>query len=225
MIASVVDASKDTDFLIVDTASGISSVVISFLMAIPEVIVGVSTEPTSLTDAYALIKILKKNDFSGRISMFSSMVKDSSSGKLIYKKISSATHRFLGCHVDYLGSVYTDAKLLKAVSDQVPVIVRFPTSDIARCYRGIATTLSGKEMPSADFEKFWERALRLMMKKPRPKTYKAVSFNGENRVKELEKAINNILDEQQRTRLLLERFILKMEQSLSKTEIKKGPVV
>ncbi|MCD6571259.1 MAG: MinD/ParA family protein [Deltaproteobacteria bacterium] len=225
LIASVVDASKDTDFLIVDTASGISSVVISFLMAIPEVIVGVSTEPTSLTDAYALIKILKKNDFSGRISMFSSMVKDSSSGKLIYKKISSATHRFLGCHVDYLGSVYTDAKLLKAVSDQVPVIVRFPTSDIARCYRGIATTLSGKEMPSADFEKFWERALRLMMKKPRPKTYKAVSFNGENRVKELEKAINNILDEQQRTRLLLERFILKMEQSLSKTEIKKGPVV
>ncbi|MEA3221792.1 MAG: MinD/ParA family protein [Thermodesulfobacteriota bacterium] len=225
LIKSVMNASKDADFLIVDTASGISSSVISFLMAVPEVIVGVNTEPTSLTDAYALIKVLKKNGFSGRISMFSSMAKDSSSGRLIYKKISSAAHRFLGSRVDYIGSVCTDAKLLKAVSAQVPVIVKFPTSDIARCYRGIATTLVGEKLPLVDFERFWERTIRIMLKKPRAKSYRAVSFNGESRVKELESAINGILSEQRRTRLLLERFMLKMEQAVAETEAQKGPVV
>lgn len=73
LVGQVSAVSSSCDFLLVDTASGISTSVISFLMAAPEIIVGVSPEPTSITDAYAMIKVLKKNEYPGRISMFSSM--------------------------------------------------------------------------------------------------------------------------------------------------------
>ena len=202
---------KETDCLLVDTAAGISTGVISFLMAVPEVIVGVSSEPTSLTDAYALIKVLKKNGYSGRITMFSSMVKSSASGHAIYKKIASAAQRFLDMPVGFLGSVYYDEKLTWAVSDQVPAIVRFPTSNISRCYRVIALTLLGQNSVHADYDKFWSRLLNMIMKGPRPQTLRAGSFNGQNGEGAIEETIHSILDEQRKTRVLLERLVAKIE--------------
>ncbi|MGC9323604.1 MAG: MinD/ParA family protein [Desulfomonilia bacterium] len=212
LVQAVQESSKNADFLLVDTASGISTGVISFLMAVPEVVVGVNPEPTSLTDAYALIKILKKNGYAGRISMFSSMVKNSVAGHAIYKKISSASQRFLNTQVDYLGSVYYDEKLSRAVSDQVPAIVRFPTSDISRCYRVIALTVLGQAQVQADYEKFWSRLITMIMKKARPKPKQEVLFTEKEGAVPLEKTVQDILDEQRRTRMLLERLILKLDQ-------------
>lgn len=221
----ILTISADADFLLVDTASGISAGVISFLLASPEVIVGVSPEPTSLTDAYALIKVLRKNDFQGRISMFSSMVKNSTSGHALYKKICSASRRFLDTHVEFLGSVYRDEKLQKAVSDQVPAVVRYPTSDISRCYRVIASTLLGQGTLEADQQKFWARLITLLTKMPRPAPMKAVSFNGSGEKNgSLENTINDILHEQRKTRELLERLVQKIEKDVSPGR-KTGPSV
>ncbi len=214
LVKKVKQVSSQADCLLVDTASGISTGVISFLMAVPEVIVGVSHEPTSLTDAYALIKVLKKNGYAGRITMFSSMVKNSKEGHAIYKKISSASQRFLDTPVGFLGSVYHDEKLSRAVSDQVPAIVRFPTSNISRCYRVIALTLLGQNNVETDYDKFWARLISMIMKGSRPKTLKAVSFNGNSDNGSLENTIHNILDEQRRTRFLLERLVAKIERDV-----------
>jgi flagellar biosynthesis protein FlhG len=223
LISAVRESCRDVDFLLVDTASGISNSVVSFLLAVPEVIVGVSPEPTSLTDAYALIKVLKKNGYQGRISMFASMVKNSSTGHTLYKKISSATQRFLDIQVEYLGSVYHDEKLTRAVSDQVPAIVRFPTSDISRCYRVIALTMLGQKSVSVDLDKFWSRLIAMIMKAAKPKTMKAVGFNGTSPGPSMEKTFYAILDEQRKTRILLERLITRIEQQLvTETIGKKG---
>ncbi len=211
LVKKVSRGSKEADCLLVDTAAGISTGVISFLMAVPEVIVGVSSEPTSLTDAYALIKVLKKNGYSGRISMFSSMVKNSASGHVIYKKIASAARRFLDTPVGFLGSVYYDEKLTRAVTDQVPAIVRFPTSNISRCYRVIALTLLGQNSVQTDYDKFWTRLVNMITKGPRAKTVKAVAFKGHNGEGTIEDTIHNILDEQRRTRFLLERILATIE--------------
>ncbi len=211
LVQSVMKASMGVDFLLVDTGSGISSGVISFLLAVPEVIVGVTPEPTSLTDSYALIKVLEKNGYSGKISMFSSLVPDSVTGRALHRKISSAAQRFLQTRIAYVGCVYESDKLPKAVADQVPAIVRFPTSDVARCYRVVATTILGQEGREADYEKFWSRLIRMLVKAPSQKTARAISFNGENGGGNLEKTVQDILDEQRRTRMLLERLILKMD--------------
>ena len=223
LIGAVRESCQDVDFLLVDTASGISNSVVSFLLAVPEVIVGVSPEPTSLTDAYALIKVLKKNGYQGRVSMFASMVKNSSTGHTLYKKISSATQRFLDIQVEYLGSVYHDEKLTRAVSDQVPAIVRFPTSDISRCYRVIALTMLGQKSVSVDLDKFWSRLIAMIMKAAKPKSMKAVGFNGTSPGPSMEKTFHDILDEQRKTRILLERLITKIEQQVVTQAIgKKG---
>ena len=223
LVQKVSKDSRETDCLLVDTASGISTGVISFLMAVPEVIVGVSSEPTSLTDAYALIKVLKKNGYSGRITMFSSMVKNSASGHAIYKKISSAAKRFLDTPVGFLGSVYYDEKLARAVSDQVPAIVRFPTSNISRCYRVIALTLLGQNSVQTDYDKFWSRLLNMLMKGSKPKTVKEVRYTSKNGEGNLEDTIHDILDEQRRTRFLLERLVAKIEHDMEASRGKQGP--
>ena len=213
LVKQVSALSASSDYLLVDTASGISSSVISFLMAAPEVIVGVAPEPTSLTDAYAMIKVLKKNDYPGRISMFSSMVKNSSAGHNLYKKISSASQRFLDTHVEYLGSVYRDDKLSRAVTDQVPAVVRYPTSDIARCYRIIASTLLGQESVEADHDKFWTRLITMLVKAPKHKAVPAGPAPGAQKNGDLRDMLNKLLDEQRRTRELLERLVEKIEQN------------
>lgn len=223
LIGAVKESCRDTDFLLVDTAAGISSGVVAFLLAVPEVIVGVSPEPTSLTDAYALIKVLKRNGYQGRISMFASMVKNSQAGHGLFKKISSATQRFLDIQVEYLGSVYSDEKLTRAVSDQVPAIVRFPTSDISRCYRVIALTMLGQKSVSADFEKFWSRLVSMIMKGAKPKAVRASALKEEAPGASMEQLLHEILDEQRKTRHLLERLVSRIEQQgLTETLGKKG---
>ncbi|MBN1635563.1 MAG: P-loop NTPase [Deltaproteobacteria bacterium] len=225
LIKAISESSRHTDFLLVDTDSGISTAVISLLMAVPEVIVGVSPEANSLTEAYALIKVLKKNGFEGRLSMFASMVKDSASGRMIYRKISSAVQRFLDTHVGYVGCVCVDEKLIKAVAEHEPVIVRFPTADVSRCYRVIATTILSQQSAAMDCEKFWTRLLRLIIKTPKPEAMRSASYNGENKASSLETTIQHILDEQRRTRLLLERLLHKIDQGPLDSEFSDGPII
>lgn len=215
LVKKIVRVSSGADFLLVDTASGISTGVISFLLASPEVIVGVVPEPTSITDAYAMIKVLRKNEYQGRISLFSSMVKNSSSGHALYKKIASASQRFLDTHVEYLGSVYHDEKLSKAVSDQVPAVVRYPTSDISRCYRVIALTLLGQPPVDVDEEKFWSRLIAMITKVSKPKNLKAGPLKEEGGNGNIETTIHDILSEQRKTRMLLERLVARVEQDMA----------
>lgn len=222
LLSAVSEVTRDTDFLLIDTASGISTSVVSFLMAVPEVVVGVSDEPTSLTDAYALIKVLKRNGYEGRISMFASQAKNSAAGHTIYKKISSAAQKFLDFQVEFLGSIYMDDKLPRAVKDQVPAIVRYPTSDIARCYRVVALTLLGQKSVSADIEKLWSRLVAMIMKAGRPKAMRAVSFNGDASARAMEKTLQDILDEQRKTRILLERLLATIEEGALRARIHKG---
>ncbi len=223
LIKAVGDISRDKDFLLVDTGAGISKSVVSFLMAVPEVLVAVSSEPTSLTDAYALIKVLIKNGFEGRISIFASEVKDGSEGRAIFKKVSSAAQRFLHVQLDYAGCVCRDEKLKLAVGEQVPVIDRFPSAEISRCYRVIATTMLGQEAEEISNDKLWSRMVRMMFNASKPR--KLVPVNGGQSnpapaVQGDDKMLQAILDEQRRTRLLLERILYNIEHDNKPTLVK-----
>ncbi len=212
LVGDLIEVSKDMDFILVDTTSGMASNLISFLIAVPEVIVGINPEPTSLTETYGLIKTLKSNVYGGKISVFSSMVDDYAAGHALFKKISSASQRFLDTQIEYVGPVCNDERLHMAIAEQVPVVVRFPTSDIARCYRVIATTLLAHEPQPINIERFWARFIHMVRDITRPQIMKEISFDVEQ-VKEnsLEKTMDAILEEQRRTRLLLERLLFLME--------------
>ena len=211
MLEMLDELESEIDIFLVDTGAGISDTVLYFNLAAQEKIVVITPEPTSLTDAYALIKVLKANGYTGRVSLFASQVKSSAEGHAVYRKIFSASQRFLDVPVEFLGSVPYDRKLQLAVKDQVPVSVRYPTSDVARCYRVLALALLGQEAVGVDLERFWTRLVTLVTKARKPRTMRAVSFNGVSDTASLEKTFQDILSEQRKTRLLLERLVSSME--------------
>lgn len=124
--------------------------------------------------------------------------------------------------MEFLGSIYADDKLPRAVKDQVPAIVRYPTSDIARCYRVVALTMLGQKSVSADLEKLWTRLVAMIMKAGRPKAMRAVSFNGEVSARSMEKTLQDILEEQRKTRILLERLLKTLETGGLASRVHKG---
>lgn len=132
------ELSFDVDSLIVDTGAGIDSSVLSFAGACQEVIVVVCDEPTSLTDAYALIKVLNKERGVKRFHVLSNMVEDEAQGRALYNKVCQVTDRFLNVYVGFLGHVPWDEYLKKAVRKQTAVVDAYPRSKSARALKDIA---------------------------------------------------------------------------------------
>ncbi len=119
---------EDIDFMLIDTAAGISGNVMYFNMAAKEVIVVASTEPTSLTDAYALIKMLYQGYRTRRFMLLVNMVSDSIEAKGVYVRLNNATNHFLGLPIEYLGYIPLDPNIPKAVKKQKLLAESFPDS-------------------------------------------------------------------------------------------------
>jgi len=119
---------EDVDFMLIDTAAGISGNVMYFNMAAKEVIVVVSTEPTSLTDAYALIKMLYQGYRTRRFMLLVNMVGDATEAKGVYQRLNNATNHFLGFPIEYLGYIPLDPNVPKAVKKQKLLAQSFPDS-------------------------------------------------------------------------------------------------
>ena len=110
-----------TDYLIVDTGAGINDNVLYFNLAVQERIVVLTPEPTSLTDAYALIKVLKLNHGVEHFKILLNMVGDEKEAKVVFTKLYEACDHFLsGVSLDYLGFIPQDPMVRKAVTRQIP---------------------------------------------------------------------------------------------------------
>jgi flagellar biosynthesis protein FlhG len=131
----------ELDFLLIDTAAGIAGNVIYFNVAAREIIVVVSPEPTSITDAYALIKILYSNYGEKRFMLLANMVRNSSEAREVFLKVSNATSHFLNLSIDYLGYVLDDTRVTDAVRRQKAVAEIFPDSRANKCLQSIARKL------------------------------------------------------------------------------------
>jgi flagellar biosynthesis protein FlhG len=129
------------DFLLIDTAAGIAGNVIYFNVAAREIIVVVSPEPTSITDAYALIKILYNNYGEKRFMLLVNMVRHTSEAREVFLKVSNATSHFLNLSIEYLGYVLEDAKVTEAVRRQKALAEVYPDSRANKCLQSIARKL------------------------------------------------------------------------------------
>jgi len=125
------------DTLIVDTGAGIDRTVLTFTAACQEVLVVVCDEPTSLTDAYALIKVLNQTCDVKRFQFLANMVDNELQGRQLYEKLCRVTDRFLDVHLAYLGTVPRDDYLRRAVRSQRAVLVEFPSSESAKALRAM----------------------------------------------------------------------------------------
>lgn len=152
------------DVLIVDTAAGICESVVRFTQACQHVVVVVCDEPTSITDAYALIKILSRDYDIHRFHLLANMTRSPHEGRELFNKVARVADRFLDVTLDYLGTVPYDEYLRKAVRKQRAVIEAYPECGSAMTFKGLARKIEQWPDPrgaKGHIEFFMERLIGL----------------------------------------------------------------
>jgi flagellar biosynthesis protein FlhG len=141
------ELSNELDVLIVDTAAGIASSVATFCQAAQEVVVVVCDEPASLTDAYALIKVLNRDYHLSKFRILANMAQSEQHGRKLFLKLATVTEKFLNIQLEYLGTIPYDPALKAAVQKQVPVTLYKPNSPSASAFRQIAQQVDKWPIP------------------------------------------------------------------------------
>lgn len=148
LIQAFSDIGDDIDVLIIDTAAGISDTVLSFVRASQEVLVVVTDEPTSITDAYAQIKLLNRDYGLFRFRVVANMVRSPQDGMALFAKLTKVTDRFLDVAMQYVGAVPSDDAVKRAVQRQKAVIEAYPRSKAATSFRALAKKVDSWPLPS-----------------------------------------------------------------------------
>jgi len=141
VIRAFSEIDQNLDVLIVDTAAGISSSVVNFARACQEIIVVVCDEPTSLTDAYAYIKLLNRDYGLNKFHIVANMVQSVQQGQQLFNKLGKVTEKYLDVTLSYTGAVPFDEYLRKSVQKQTPVLEAFPRSKAALAIRNLALNI------------------------------------------------------------------------------------
>lgn len=155
------------DFLIIDTAAGVSKAVVAFCLASYELILVIIPDPSSLTDAYALLKILFLNDYKESVMVVVNQSSSLEHAKRALSKLASTTERFLSLKLIPVGIVKRDKKVLDAVERQMPFVSLFPESHAAKSIKLIARNLLSKKVFNPhplDMGTFWEKCLYFFTK-------------------------------------------------------------
>jgi len=117
------------DVILVDTGAGISDSVLKFVASANETIVVCAPEPTSITDAYSLVKAVKEGcSYIPRFRVVINQTEDKQEGDAIFSKLQSVAGKFLSLNLEHLGTIPRDSNLIKAVKSQKPCILSFPNS-------------------------------------------------------------------------------------------------
>lgn len=149
LIKSLAELNELADVILIDTGAGISDQVLEFVMASPEVLMVTTPEPSSLTDAYSLLKALYRNpNFVANgttVQVISNKVCSKEEGAAVYEKLNSVVEQFLHGSLMYLGMVPQDQALERAVRAQKPVSLSSPNAPSAKAFETLANKLMGVE--------------------------------------------------------------------------------
>jgi len=156
--------SESLNIVLIDTGAGISKNVLFFNIAALERIVVANNEPTSITDAYALIKILVTKYGETRFKLLVNGLANPKDGEMVYRTMLKVMERFLGKEVslEYLGTIPFDEAIPKAVLKQEPVVTLYPKARVSRSFTELARVL-WESTPSSDIGSnikfFWRRLI------------------------------------------------------------------
>ncbi|HPL99983.1 MAG TPA: MinD/ParA family protein [Bacillota bacterium] len=132
---------EEADIILIDTGAGLSENVISFVHAAREVILVTTPEPTSITDAYALIKTITHKDKTKNIKVVVNRADNAAEAFNILDKLNIVTQKFLGVKLQKLGYILNDTCVTKAVKIQQPFVISFARSEASKNMNDIALTL------------------------------------------------------------------------------------
>jgi flagellar biosynthesis protein FlhG len=157
--------SENIDVVLIDTGAGISRNVLFFNIAALERIVVANNEPTSITDAYALIKILASKHGENHYKLLVNGISKPQEGEMVYRTMLRVTERFLGkgISLEYLGVIPYDEAIPRAVLKQQPVLSLFPRAKVSQCFGNLAKRVWESSAPTemgSNIKFFWRRLLQ-----------------------------------------------------------------
>lgn len=132
---------NDYDYMLLDTGAGISQNVTTFLLAADDAIIITSPEPTSLTDAYGVLKSMSRASYNGRVHLVVNRVSDDSEGILVAEKLKMVAQKYLGIDVVFLGHIINDSSVSEGIRRQQPFVEIYPRSRATRNIERIAEKL------------------------------------------------------------------------------------
>lgn len=165
LLTELDDYLENIDVVLIDTGAGISKNVLFFNVAAQERIVVANNEPTSITDAYALIKVLASQYGEKHYNLLVNDLTKPHDGEMVYRTLLRVTERFLGrgISLEYLGVIPHDEAIPRAVLKQQPVLTLFPQAKVSRSFSSLAKRLWNLSAPietGSNIKFFWRRLLR-----------------------------------------------------------------
>ena len=136
---------RDYDFLVVDTAAGADRQVLSFLQAVGEVLLVITPEPTSLTDAFSLLKLLHREGYRRPVQVVVNRTPDFDKARATLIRFATAVRKYIGLRVVAPGYVYDDPLASVAVNRQKPLLELFPESRAGQCLRNFTRSLMQRD--------------------------------------------------------------------------------
>ena len=148
LIRAFSDLKSPVDVLLIDTAAGISDMVLSFNRAAQDIVVVVCDEPTSITDAYALIKLLCNEHGVTKFKIVANMVHSLREGQELFAKLTRVTDRFLDATLELAACIPFDNKIRQSVRKQKVIVDAFPKSPASLALRSFAGKAAAWPVPS-----------------------------------------------------------------------------
>ncbi|MBA2649973.1 MAG: MinD/ParA family protein [Legionella sp.] len=149
IINSFSELTDNLDYLIIDTAAGISDTVLSFARSSQELIVLLCDEPTSMADAFALIKLMYKRYKRSHFHILVNMVRRLKDGRALFNKLCKISEQFLDIQLDYLGALPFDEKVHQAVKKQEAVLLAYPDAYVSQAFTSLAKRILDRPYTSS----------------------------------------------------------------------------
>ena len=163
LLESMDSLEEELDYLIVDTGAGINDNVLYFNLASQQRLIVLTPEPTSLTDAYALIKVLRQNHQVNHFKILVNMAQDEKTAKEVYTRLYKACDHFLaGVSLDYVGFIPRDPAVRASVVAQKPFCMKNSSAPASAALAKVANTIQTWDVPSSldgNIKFFWKRIL------------------------------------------------------------------
>jgi flagellar biosynthesis protein FlhG len=152
----------EMDYILIDTGAGISSIVLGFLAAAGDALIVVTPEPTSITDGYAIIKILSQFKLHEKVYLVVNMAANPDEVKESFDKIEAVAGKFLNIEIVRLGAILFDDTVKKSIIEMNPFIINYPRSQASRDVMQIAENLSANKFTLNIRKNFVRKMMNLL---------------------------------------------------------------
>ena len=152
------------DYVLIDTEAGIAENVTYFNTAAQEIIVVTTPDPTAITDAYALMKLLSTQYHEKKFNLVVHQIHSEDEALDVYRKLTMVANRYLSISIDFLGSIPEDRQMIEAIRKQKVISSLYPHSKITAAFEQLASRISSEpsqSTPKGNLQFFWKKLLNI----------------------------------------------------------------